>query len=123
MRIRNPPHALQTNLFGRAGDCAPQLMQLMITWVVSIDNSACAAQLPERKTKKALDSCAGSIPASGPTSILIRATTAPSWVAAIAATCVSKAWQMDNSCTHRILKGFSGARMFGTVQTATHRHC
>jgi hypothetical protein len=72
----------------------------MSTLVVSINNSACAAQPPKRKTKKALDSCAGSIPASGPTSMTTRATLAFPRVAAIAATCVSKAWQMDNSCTH-----------------------
>jgi hypothetical protein len=73
----------------------------MSTLVVSINNSACAAQPPKRKTEKALDSCDGSIPASGPTSMTTRATTAFTRVAAIAATCVSKAWQMDNSCTHR----------------------
>ncbi len=83
-----------------ACDRAPQPRQLTATAVVSTDSTASAAQLPVRMTANAWASKAGSTPDSGPTSMVIRSTAGAPRAAAMSATCVSNAWQMDSSCTH-----------------------
>jgi hydrogenase maturation protease len=80
------------------------------------DSDAAAAQLPRRIARNASASCPASIPESGPTSMLMRRTRLEPWLRAIVVTCVSKAWQTDNSC----ISGKILAPDLAAVCTAAH---